>query len=950
MTEAGRTAGPSASLWERDEEIATLTRAVDTLCADRTSPGTLLVARGEAGLGKTALLAETRRIAEARGCTVWSARGGETLRSVPFNVVRQLLQPALVSMLPEEAREYLGDWYGIAGPALGIADPGERQADPQGVCDGLVAAVRRLARREWPLVLLVDDAHWADQETLRWLAALAERLDETSVLIVVARRPGDVSGDSARYLDAAAAAGRPLLPLNVLSPDATAGLTRATLGDHADAAFCREVWAVTGGNPYETVELLAKVQDSELQPVEAEAAELRALNRSARGGGLVARLEQLGVDSTRFAWAAAILGDGITVDMVARLATLDRADAARCAELLCNARILTAPDPAPGPSDADRLEFVHPLIATAVYNSIPDALRTAMHGIAAQLVTDSGLGAAAASRHLLQVHPDDDPEVVEQLRDAAREHLAVGAPEAARRCLERALQEPPLPEMHARVLYELGCATLLTAPATTIGHLRTALAMPGLDGEQRVNAVFRLSEALLHNDQLEEAVRTVQAEAARNPDPSVRLRLQAVQYMWEGIHPGEPSSPGRSRRLAELAATCTGRDNAERALLILRGFDAMTRGENAEEVVELCDRALVNGRLAPGLGWTDTEWGLELPMMLATSYAYTDRLDRAEALFTEALNTYETAGWSGGHPGPRTRLRRPRPPQARPAPGGREVPARIAADRRTGGSRTAAVLVGDLQSDRHAARPRPRRGGPVRRRAVRIRPALPVHDRAARPASRAGPAAARDRPHRRGRQRAGDRREGGRGPRSAQPGGAPLDDRTGPRPRHGGPRPRRPAGHRSPPPRRALRHGHRDRGGPALRRRAGDRPARRAARRPGRHLSGGLALPVRARRRPRRVRHRGPLGGRAAPRPGPRGLLRRRRAGGAGPRGTGGGARGLSQPVAPSSSASTRCAAANAEFAAGTPQYTAVCSSTAPISSGVSPLRRAARTCMASSS
>ncbi|MFJ7772049.1 ATP-binding protein [Streptomyces sp. NPDC097107] len=649
MTEVGRTAAPSAALWERDEEVATITGAVDTLCADRSSSGTLLEARGEAGLGKTALLAETRRLAEARGCTVWSARGGETLRSVPFNVVRQLLQPALVSMLPEEAREYLGDWYEIAGPALGIADPGERQADPQGVCDGLVAAVRRLARREWPLVLLIDDAHWADQETLRWLAALAERLDETSVLIVIARRPGDVGGDSARHLDAASAAGRPLAPLNALTPAATAGLTRATLGDHADAAFCREVWAVTGGNPYETVELLAKVQDSELEPVESQAAELRDLNRSARGGGLVARLEQLGVDSTRFAWAAAILGGGITVDMVARLATLDRGDAARCAELLCSARILSAPDPAAGQAAADDLEFVHPLIATAVYKSIPDALRTAMHGIAAQLVTDSGLGAAAASRHLLQVYPDDDQEVVEQLREAAREHLAVGAPDAARRCLERALEEPPLPETHARVLYELGCATLLTAPATTIDHLRTALAMSGLDGEQRVNAVFRLSEALLHNDQLEEAVRTVRAEAARNPDPSVRLRLQAVQYMWEGIHPGETSSPGRSERLAELAGTCAGRDNAERALLILRGFDAMTRGENAEEVVELCDRALVNGRLASGLGWTDTEWGLELPMMLATSYAYSDRLDRAEALFTEALSTYETAGWSGGH-------------------------------------------------------------------------------------------------------------------------------------------------------------------------------------------------------------------------------------------------------------------------------------------------------------
>ncbi|MBC7270553.1 MAG: AAA family ATPase, partial [Streptomyces sp.] len=552
----------------------------------------------------------------------------------------------------EEAREYLGDWYDIAGPALGIADPGERQADPQGVRDGLVAAVRRLADRDWPLVLLIDDAHWADQETLSWLAALAERLRELSVLVVVARRPGEVSGDSARHLDAVAeAAGRPVNTLSALTPDASAGITRATLGDHADAPFCREVWAVTGGNPYETVELLAKVQDSELIPTEASAGELRALNRSARGRGLVSRLEGLGVDATRFAWAAAILGTDISVGLVARLTTMDRADAAHCAALLRSARILTAPDAETEPeTDLETdLEFVHPLIASAVYNSIPEGLRTAMHGIAAQVVTDSGLGAAAASRHLLQVHPDDDAELVDQLREAAREHLAVGAVDAARRCLERALEEPPRPEVHARVLYELGCATLLTAPATTIGHLRTALAMPGLDGTARVDAVFRLSQALLHNDQLEQAVRTVEAEAARHPDGPDKLRLKAVQYMWEGIHAGESATPGRSERLARLARTCTGRDNSERALLILRAFDAMTHGENAEEVVEIADRALVNGRLAPGLGWTDTEWGVELLMMLGSCYAYADRLDRAESLFAEALRAYTTAGWSGGH-------------------------------------------------------------------------------------------------------------------------------------------------------------------------------------------------------------------------------------------------------------------------------------------------------------
>lgn len=632
--------GAWAPLWERDAELAAAEGAVSALCSDLTTEGGLLVYSGEAGIGKTALLSEVRRIAQGRA-TVLAARGGETVAEVPFNVVRQLLQPVLVQLSPEEGREYLGDWYEIAGPALGITEPGDGRPDPQAVCDGLVDVVARLSRLYWPLVLIIDDAHWADQETLRWLAAFAERLDDLPTLVVVAHRPGEATGEGARHLARIGATALPTTMLRALTPDATAGLTRATLGEHADAPFCREVWAVTGGNPYESVELLAKVQDSELEPVESSAAELRDLNRSARGRGLVARLEDLGTDVTRFAWAAAILGPASSTELAASLAGMPHDDPARCAERLRAARIVTSGDAG--------LEFVHPLIATAVYESIPNATRTAMHGRAAWAVTRSGRGAAAASRHLLEVHPDDDPELVQHLRDAATEHLAVGAPDAARRCLERALREPPRPDVHAHVLYELGCATLLTSPVTTIGHLREALAMAGLGQQLRVDAVCRLSQALVHNDQLGEGLRVIDEEAARLPDGSARLRLQAVHYMWEGIHAGEEDSPGRSRRLAALAGPLTGRDNAERALLILRAFDAMTRGENAEEVVELCDRALVNGRLAPGLGWTDAEWSFELRLMLGGSYAFADRLDRAESLFTEAVKAYETAGWSGGH-------------------------------------------------------------------------------------------------------------------------------------------------------------------------------------------------------------------------------------------------------------------------------------------------------------
>ncbi|CAM5238383.1 tetratricopeptide repeat protein [Streptomyces hirsutus] len=152
---------------------------------------------------------------------------------------------------------------------------------------------------------------------------------------------------STRHLDAVAAATEhPVTVLSALTPPAAAGLTRATLEQtKRRRSAAKDVGDHRRQPGTETVELLAKVQDSELEPVEANAGELRALNRSARGGGLVARLEELGIDATRFAWAAAILGSDITVDLVAGFGHLDHDDAVRCAERLRSARILAGPRP-----------------------------------------------------------------------------------------------------------------------------------------------------------------------------------------------------------------------------------------------------------------------------------------------------------------------------------------------------------------------------------------------------------------------------------------------------------------------------------------------------------------------------------------------------------------------------------------------------------------------------
>ncbi|MEU5890273.1 AAA family ATPase [Streptomyces sp. NPDC047461] len=639
-----RSTRSSRTLFERESELAAVDEALGELTGLRADGsesagrprGALLAFAGRAGIGKTTLLAEVRRRAAARGCTVLSARGGDQEQRVAFHVARQLLQPQFAGAAQTDLRARLGSWYDIVGPALGLCAPTDgAPPDQQGLRDGLDWVLTHLAVQRAPMVLVLDDAHWADPESLRWLAAFAPRAEELPLLLVVGYRPDELPDHAESFRGLPGRAGGRPIDLEPLSAVAVAGLVREALGTYADDAFCRECWAVTAGNPFETVELTAKVRDRGLTPTEAGAHLLRDLAAAVKGSGLIARLERLGTSTVRFAWACAVLGTEIHPLLAAAVAGLGQEEAADAADALRGARVLTG---------AETLEFVHPLIATAVYRAIPQGVRVALHGQAAWCVINDGQGPSAAARHLLETHPDGDAWVVQQLRAAADETVRSGAPDAARSYLARALREPPLFEDRAAVLYELGSASLLTEPATTVNHLRAALEEPIADRQLRHHIVYRLSQVLAHSDRLAEASDTLAREIRVTEDARVKLRMVAEQFMWDAFRADEPDHPSRSRRLTKLADRLKGRDLTERYIVGLRAWDATLRGEPAHVVLHHAERAL-----AGGLGWAEPDRGFEVPVLVAMAFMYADRPGRTEELFAAGIADFERQGWRGAH-------------------------------------------------------------------------------------------------------------------------------------------------------------------------------------------------------------------------------------------------------------------------------------------------------------
>jgi class 3 adenylate cyclase/DNA-binding CsgD family transcriptional regulator/tetratricopeptide (TPR) repeat protein len=579
------TGPPGPPLLERESEVEALRAWME---AARMGSGRVVIIEASSGLGKTRLLGEARRLAEGTGFAVLGARGGELEQEFPYGVVRQLFEPAVAG--PAERRaDLLSGAAGLAAPLFDgarLAAALEQGADTSfATLHGLFWLVANLAARS-PALLVVDDAHWSDHPSLRWIAYLARRLEGLPVLLLLGLRPPEPS-DSAALAELMSDPSTSVLRLGALSEAAASMLVREQLGEEGDAEFVAACHEATGGNPLFVRELLSTLAAERVPPRREHAKRVRELGPQAVSRAVRLRLSRLPAEATALARAVAVLGDAVELAHAAHLADLDRTLAAHMAGALARADILKREFP---------LSFVHPVIRTAVYNELPRGEAEAAHGRAATILADAEAATELVAAQVLQARPAGDARRVEVLREAARISRGRGAPESAVAYLRRALAEPPPEDERTVVLYELGSAEKLVHGPSAAAHLREALA-DTVEPPQRLQTTIELARALFFSNQIEAAVETLGEAIAQLPAEDSELRRRALAgYLFAAQ--GEPPMTERiepyfdESRTLDLDSSRGGR----MLLAVLAWRDARARGSR-EEAVDRARRALVDGAL-----------------------------------------------------------------------------------------------------------------------------------------------------------------------------------------------------------------------------------------------------------------------------------------------------------------------------------------------------------------
>ena len=465
---------------------------------------------GAAGTGKSALLAETAARARTLGMEVLTGRGRRSESDLAFSAVMSFVY------LREWAPEL--DPLPLPGDAIAARDhlladaqwrPGHFTEPPESLLSAISEVVARLAAAR-PLLIVVDDVQWFDQGSVEALRHALERVAGQPVAILAATRPRDVAAEIAPLPVAQA------LTLSPLTGEAVAIVVRREL--EADDAFCAACAREAAGDLHHLQEILAAARrtglsgaDTDVEALELHAAQLLQTR-------ITASLADVGDEALDLARAVAVLGSDAAPARASALAALEpeRLGAAR-RELVDAGLLQTGP-----------LAFAHHRAAASVAAALSPSERAERHLAAARLLAPDA--PVAAAHHLLHAPLRGDPALVEQLRRAAAQRLADGAPVDAEAFLRRALAEPPAADQLGAVTAELGEAEARLGARQAARRLTHALELTEEPGA-RADIAVALARFCVARGEFHRAAAVLRATAIElgPAAPALADRLEATR-------------------------------------------------------------------------------------------------------------------------------------------------------------------------------------------------------------------------------------------------------------------------------------------------------------------------------------------------------------------------------------------------------------------------------------
>lgn len=512
---------------EREAVRAAVMRLISEARAGR---GGALFVVGEAGLGKTTILDQGRELADP-DVRIGLGRGDVMEASLPFGLFAAVLDS-------------------VGGPRnlLNLSSTGHSGGDIQAARFGTVLRWLEQTATQ-PVLLALDDLHWADPDSLALMSFLARRIRRLPVAVLGALRPWpSAAGELAAALayDGYATVER----LAPLSGDAGEQLLAARLGGPASAAVLRTALELCGGNP-----LLLEQVAAAIGRGEDVGAPSRSEKRANRAEIVLARFAGVPETAIRCAQAASVLGTRFRPELAAAVAQLTDRDADMALDALCRSGLVHSKT-----ETEIAAEFVHPLFRQALYDDLAVPVRTRLHARAFTALTARGLHGEAVD-HAIRADLTGDDVAITSMTGAGMAALRSGAPTLATRHLQAAVRAAGS-RAGTALLLALAESLLAARPGEAIAVCDRIRREQELTADQRAEVLWMLGRAFstigAHSDSMTCFAQAVELAEAHDPTMIIEVLLDAALASWKS------AGPAKSLPLAERAYTLAA--NAETSL------------------------------------------------------------------------------------------------------------------------------------------------------------------------------------------------------------------------------------------------------------------------------------------------------------------------------------------------------------------------------------------------